>query len=142
MSSNSNTNIQWHWQPNNDTVAPIAVVAWHEVIGHLITHLLTNQNSYDLSQYQLVKGNDFIVIIGQSSLLPWVDGVQYAMFDKQEPGLWLPCHAKPSIATSLLAKAIFHQFKCESALLWDQPKVVIPLNQKWPLTKELLEYEL
>lgn len=136
------TNIQWHWQPNNDTVAPIAVVAWNDVVTSLFNHLLAEQNNNDLSQYQFVRGDDFVVIIGQSSLLPWVDGVQYAMFDSHEPRLWLPCHAKPSISVSLLAKAILHKFGCEPVLLWDQPKVIIPLKQMWPLTKEFLEYEL
>ncbi|OCG42150.1 hypothetical protein A9G25_04245 [Gilliamella sp. Bif1-4] len=99
-------------------------------------------NKYDLSQYQFVKGTDFLVIIGKTSLLPWVDGVQYAMFDRQEPRLWLPCHAKPSISPILLAKAICHKFERELVLLWDQPKAVIPLERQWPLTKEFLEHAI
>jgi hypothetical protein len=136
----SDTYIQWHWQLNNDPVVPVAVVAWNDVVPRLFNHLRQNLSKYDLSKYQFVKSDNFVVIIGESSLLPWVNGVQYAMIDSQEPRLWLPCHAKPSISLFLLAEAIGYKFKCEQMLLWDQPKAVIPLAKKWPLTKEFLEY--
>lgn len=135
----SNINIPWRWQINNDPITPLAVVAWYDVVPRLFNHFRQNLSKYDLSKYQFVKGDSFVVIIGKSSLLPWVDGVQYAMFDSQEPRLWLPSHAKPSISTSLLAKAVCHRFSREPVLLWDHPKVVIPLDRQWPLTKEFLQ---
>lgn len=138
----SHSYIQWHWQSNNDAITPVAVVAWHDVVRRLLIHLNQNLHKYDLSKYQFVKGDNFIVIIGEPSLLPWIDGVQYAMFDSQEPQLWLPCHAKPSISSTLLARAINYKFKFNHILLWNDPQMVIPLEKKWSLTKEFIAYAL
>lgn len=134
------TFIDWHWQPNNELKTPVAVIAWYDTVKQLLFYLLQNSADCDLAQFQFVKGENFIVIIGQSSQLPWVDGVQYAMSDSQEPQLWLPCHVKPSISTTLLSKAISYKFAHQHVLIWDNPRVVIPLDRKWPLTKEFLAY--
>ncbi|MFQ1054263.1 hypothetical protein ACFX2V_04280 [Gilliamella apicola] len=135
--------INWHWQPNEDeAITPIAVVAWHETVKHLLTHLSKNLDKFDLTKFQFVKGDHFIIIIGPSSQLPWVDGVQYAMVDNQTPLLWLPCHAKPSVPSLLLADAIANKFDHKHVLLWDRPQAIIPLSFSWPLTKEFIQYAL
>ena len=139
---NNKSLINWHWQLNTEAVIPVAVVAWHETVPRLLIYLLKNQDKYDLQKFKFVKGEDFIIIIGPESQLPWVDGVQYAMVDSQAPQLWLPCHAKPSISTLLLANAIANKFTHKHVLLWDHPKMVIPLGVSWPLTKEFLEYAI
>ena len=87
----------------------------------------------------MVTNKDVIVLIGQQSFLPWVDGIQYAISCVSEPRLWLPSHRQPSVPIELLASTLYQQYQQAPLLLWHQPKVIVPLNKPQIVTQTRLK---
>lgn len=53
-----------------------------------------------------VAGDDLLVVLGDESALPWIDGVTYLGRDESAPDLLLPTALAPSVPASLLEAAI------------------------------------
>lgn len=131
--------IEWQWLPSNNTPCICAVVAWYDIAQKLISHLLERVDESNYSHLQLVISEDVIILSGEASYLPWIDGIGYATIYPNEQRLWLPSNVLPSVALDLLAEAFYQRYQIAPLLLWNKPKTVIPLNNMQPVTKYLLE---
>lgn len=60
----------------------------------------------ELTTLRGVVTTDAIVVLGEPSALPWVDGVTYLRVSEGEPSVLLPTFARTSIPESVWARAI------------------------------------
>jgi len=125
----SNNQVKWQWLNSPKTPNICAALAWDHARSALIYHLLHNVEKNIYKQLQIVLHHDVVVLIGDKEFLPWVDGIQYAGYDDIEPRLWRPTHRVPSVETSLLADSLCYRYEQEPLLIWDSPKVIIPINK-------------
>lgn len=130
--------IKWQWQDSQKIPNICAAVAWYDVRLILLKYLLHHSDMAKEKQLQILSHNDVIIVIGESHLLPWVDGIRYAGYDDIEPRLWLPSHRIPSVPISLLSEALQLRHMQSPLLVWDNPKVILPINQAQIINLPLL----
>lgn len=133
--------ISWHWQVNHASQRIGAAVAWYQVRVTLLNHLL-NLDKEQYTQLQMVTNNDVVVILGEQSSLPWVDGIQYASCNESDSRLWLPSHLIPSVPVRLLADAFYQRYHQAPLLVWHLPQAIIPLDKPQTVTRARLKYLL
>ncbi|MDC0670815.1 bpX5 domain-containing protein [Nannocystis radixulma] len=93
------------WSPRAIPLAPAAVVASGPVAARLADRLLTFADDV-LLRLRGVAGRDLLVLTGESSDLPWLDGVDYLGRDPLAPGLYIPTTLEPAPAAPLLERAL------------------------------------
>lgn len=130
--------INWQWMDHVKTNRVCAALAWYNTRLALVNYLLNHVNESQYKQLQLVSSQDVIILIGSENQLPWVDGIQYAGYDDEEPRLWRPSHKIPNIPQPLLADSLCQHHQHTPILIWDSPKVLIPLNDAQIVDKILL----
>ena len=71
-----------------------------------------------------------LVILGEETQLPWVDGVVYLGHDSGAPSLLFPTNLEPSVPAALLERSLaaVHNHTGPVALLLDAPAIV-PLSE-------------
>lgn len=130
--------ISWQWANGSKPQHVCAALAWHNTRLILVNYLLNNVDENQYKQLQIISNSDVIVLIGHQDRLPWFDGIQYAGYDDIEPRLWRPSHKIPNIPLPLLADSLCNYHKHTPILIWDFPKVLIPLDQAQFVDKPLL----
>ncbi|MBZ5714481.1 hypothetical protein, partial [Nannocystis pusilla] len=93
------------WSPRPIPLAPAAVAASGPVAARLADRLLTLADDV-LLRLRGVAGRDLVVLTGESSDLPWLDGVDYLGRDPLAPGLYIPTTLEPAPAAALLERAL------------------------------------
>lgn len=93
------------WSPRAIPLAPVAVVASGPLAARLADRLLTFADDV-LLRLRGVAGRDLVVLTGESSDLPWLDGVDYLGRDPLAPGLYIPTTLEPAPAAPLLERAL------------------------------------
>ena len=59
-----------------------------------------------LHELRGAAGDDVLVVLGATEVLPWVDGVNYLGRDPDAPRLLLPTMVRPAIAADAFERAI------------------------------------
>jgi hypothetical protein len=112
------------WRPRFTPLVPLAVAARGRAATTLARRLLTDPDS--LSQYKAVAASGLLVVLGEETRLPWVDGVVYLGHESHCPSLLFPTNLEPSVPAALLERALAvarHQ-NGPVALLLDPPAIV------------------
>lgn len=67
---------------------------------------LTELDDDALARLTAVAGAQLLVVLGESSALPWVDGVTYLGRDEAAPELLMPTALEPTVPAAVLEAAI------------------------------------
>lgn len=112
------------WQPRFTPLVPVGVAARGISATRLANRLLRDPDS--LSHYKAVGAPGLLVILGEETQLPWVDGVVYLGHDSQSPSLLFPTNLEPSVPAALLERSLaaVHNQTGPVALLLDPPSII------------------
>lgn len=137
-----NAVLEWHARStamDAPTPQPVALVAQHRVARAVLLRLCTLEAA-DMARLSVSATMDFLLLTGPPELWPWADGVQYCAPAADAPGLWLPTHRVPTIASDLLYAALCKRVGSSPLLLWHEPEQIFPLNETVNLTPALLQW--
>jgi len=129
--------LPWQWCPVSEVATPRAAVAWG-VAARQLHQRLTQLDEAQRASLQATANRDVLIVLGEASELPWVDGVAYAAPSVAAPALWLPLHWQPDVPEDLLGRALERQYGRKPLLLWREPSTVVPLDRQLPLSARLL----
>ncbi len=129
--------ITWTWRPVAAAAAPRAAVG-HGVAATRLLARLAALPEDRRSALTATGTADWLVVIGASDDLPWVEGVRYAAPGAASPALWLPTHVEPTAPPDLLWRALEARHGRGPLLLWNEPAAVLPLDRQLPATDALL----
>ena len=93
------------WRPRSAPLEPVGMAARGEAARALARRLLARSDE-DLARLTGVAGQDLILVLGDSALLPWVEGAAYLGRDARAPSLLLPTNREPTVPLSLLERAL------------------------------------
>lgn len=102
------------WSDREPPLIACAVAAWGEVAQRLANHLLELDHTA-MGRLSGVAGTNSIVLLGDETNLPWVDGSLYLGRDPLAPALLLPTRIEPTVpAANLLERALLKRFSRSS----------------------------
>jgi hypothetical protein len=129
--------IEVAWRPRLIPLPPVGAVAQGSAAIKLAHRLL--QAPDELPKFKGVSAPGLLVILGEETLLPWVDGVSYLGRDSQSPSLFLPTNFEPTVPLSLLERSLLikHTNISPCAVILNPP-LLIPLSEARPLAREAL----
>lgn len=118
------------WQIDAEPPAPRGLVASGKVANALLAVL--RQHLEPPAPWQLCAAPELLVVLGNSSVLPWVDGGVYVAPRAHAPSLWLPTTEHPRMPLDLVERAALRRGAGPLLLLRD-PAVLLPLGsaQAW-----------
>ena len=125
------------WRPRFTPLVPVGVAARGTAATSLAHRLMRDPDS--LSNFKAVGAPGLLVILGEESQLPWVDGVVYLGHDAESPSLLFPTSLEPSVPAALLERSLTatHKLRGPCALLLDPPAIV-PLSEARTLARASL----
>lgn len=129
------------WRPRSAPLEPVGMAARGEAARALVRRLLARSDA-ELAKLTGVAGEDLIVLLGDSALLPWVEGASYLGRDARAPSLLLPTNREPTVPLplverSLIARAGRLQAEPPLAVLLDPPLLASVLEAR-PLVRRRL----
>lgn len=93
------------WRPRSAPLEPVGMAVRGEAARALARRLLARSDE-DLARLTGVAGQDLIVLLGDSALLPWVEGAAYLGRDARAPSLLLPTNREPTVPLPLVERAL------------------------------------
>ena len=93
------------WRPRSAPLEPVGMAARGEAARALARRLLARSDE-DLARLTGVAGQDLILLLGDSALLPWVEGAAYLGRDARAPSLLLPTNREPTVPLPLVERAL------------------------------------
>jgi MoxR-vWA-beta-propeller ternary system protein len=120
------------WRPRPVPLDPVGVAARGEAARRLAQRLLARGDEA-LARLSGVAGPDLIVLLGEASALPWVEGAAYLGRDAHAPSLLLPTNREPGVPLPLLERALL----ARAARLQTEPPLAVLLDP--PLLASALE---
>lgn len=93
------------WTPRPCPLSVRAVVATGAA-ARALGRRVADLDEEALQSLTAVAGDDVFVVLGNSSALPWIDGVIYLGRDEAAPDLLLPTAVAPTIPAALLEAAV------------------------------------
>ena len=133
------------WRPRSAPLEPVGMAARGEAARALARRLLARSDE-DLARLTGVAGQDLILLLGDSALLPWVEGAAYLGRDARAPSLLLPTNREPTVPLPLVERALVIRaghLKAEPplAVLLDPPLLASVLEAR-PLVRRRLQFLL
>lgn len=129
------------WSDREPPLAACAIAACGDVARDLARHLLELDRTA-MGRLSGVAGKNTLVLLGEETTLPWVDGVLYLGRDPLAPALLLPTRIEPAVpAANLFERALLHRFsklKPPLAILPDT-LTVISCYEASPITRSRIE---
>jgi hypothetical protein len=130
------------WRPRSAPLEPVGMAARGEAARALARRLLARSDE-DLARLTGVAGQDLILLLGDSALLPWVEGAAYLGRDARAPSLLLPTNREPTVPLPLVERALVIRaghLKAEPplAVLLDPPLLASVLEAR-PLVRRRLQ---
>jgi len=101
----SDDRIRLDWAPRTTPLIARGVAA-AGAVARVLAHKLAALDDAALGALVAVANAEVIVVLGEASALPWVDGVSYLGRDDAAPDLLLPTAALPSVPPAVLQAAI------------------------------------
>src|SRR4051812_11035522 len=92
-------------RPREHALTPCAALAWADAVPALLTRL-AELDPARLAQLRAVHGSRFLLLLGESDALPWVDGLTFLGKDEGAPRLLLPPTHTPSVPSALFEHAL------------------------------------
>ncbi len=129
--------MKWVWKKRNITGEPQGLIGFGDTKIKLAKRLLAEQEDM-LRTIYAVSAPECLIIFGDKSWLPWVTNISYICRSIETPDLWLPTVSTPNISHSLLLQRIQNDTGKTSVLIWPDPKLVIPLNRQYFLSRDYL----
>ena len=132
------TSFEWRWRPRTEALPAQAAVAWGAAARTLHARLRQFEPEQQAG-LSATASRELLIVVGEGSALPWVDGVAYAGPCNEVPGLWFPTLEVPDLPADLIARSLqrHHQGR-QPLLLWARPEAVLPLDRLLPLSPALL----
>lgn len=93
------------FSPRADILDPVAVAGVGRAARALANRLLRSTDAR-LQGLRGAAGDDLLVVLGETSALPWADGVAYLGRDPDAPRLLVPTTVRPDIALDVLERAV------------------------------------
>jgi len=130
------------WRPRPVPLDPVGVAARGEAAKRLAQRLLARSDEA-LARLSGVASPDLVVLLGEASALPWVEGATYLGRDAHAPSLLLPTNREPGVPLpllerALLARAAHLQVEPPLAVLLDPPLLASALEAR-PLVRSRLQ---
>ncbi len=129
--------IPWQWRPVADAAAPRAAVGQGIAASRLLARLAALPPARRAA-LTATGSADWLVVLGPTDDLPWVEGVRYAAPCAVCPALWLPTHCAPTVPADLLWRALEARHRRGPLLLWNEPPAVLPLDRQLPVDEALV----
>ena len=129
--------LSWQWRPVVDAALPRAAVGH----GAAALRLLARLAALPAARRAALTATgtaDWLIVLGPTDDLPWVEGVRYAAPCAASPALWLPTHCEPTAPVDLLWRALERRHQRAPLLLWPEPFAVLPLDRQLPADDTLL----
>ena len=129
--------IPWQWRPVADAAPPRAAVGQGVVARRLLARLA----ALPLARRAALTATgtaDWLIVLGPTDDLPWVEGVRYAAPCAAAPALWLPTHCAPTAPADLLWRALEARHRRTPLLLWPDPAALLPLDRQLPADDALV----
>ncbi len=126
------------WIPRQTPLTAMAVVTKQPVAAQLVSKLLLRIDK-ELSELKGCYAGDYVVIIGDESMLPWINGAVYFGKDPDAPSLLMPTHSKPTVHTGLVEKAFSKLTAKGRIIIMPDDAVVIPILKALPLDTNALK---
>jgi hypothetical protein len=101
----SSERVPVRWGPRAEPLEPLAVVGEGDVALALARRVLSETDAR-LATWSGVAGTGVLILLGPADSLPWVDGAVYLGKDSAAPSLLMPCALAPSVAASMLERAL------------------------------------
>ena len=129
--------ISWTWRAATDAPAPRAAVG-HGLAAQRLLARLAALPAARRESLAATGTADWLVVLGPTDDLPWVEGVRYAAPSAANAALWLPTHLQPAAPADLLWRALETRHARAPLLLWPEPAAVLPLDRQLPASDALL----
>jgi len=117
----------WGWRPSTAERKAAAAVAWGDVATSLHARIATF-SAAEQERLQATASRHGLIICGEESALPWVEGVGYAAPCLQAPGLWVSTLEEPDVPADLLHMALVRRCEPGPLLLWRRPLILLSLG--------------
>ena len=129
--------IPWQWRPVAEAAPPRAAVGQGIAASRLLARLAAMPPARRAA-LTATGSADWLVVLGPTDDLPWVEGVRYAAPSAVCPALWLPTHCAPTAPADLLWRALEARHRRAPLLLWNEPAAVLPLDRQLPADDALV----
>lgn len=129
------------WSDREPPLVPCAVVAGKDAARRLAERLLAMDDTA-LARLSGVASQTHLVVLGEESDLPWVDGVSYLGQDPRAPSLLLPTQIEPVVpAANLFERALRKRFANLSPPLAILPETftVISCHRALRISRDAIE---
>lgn len=127
------------WTAREAALAPSGLVCTGAATPQLLASL-GRRAPAELARLSAVATRSLLVVLGANELLPWIDGVRYCAPAPAAPQLWLPTHLVPGLPADLLQANLVARAGRSPVLLWNEPEMLLPLDQATALTPALLDW--
>jgi hypothetical protein len=96
------------FSPRADVLDPVAVAGLGPAARALANRLLRLTDE-QLRELRGAAGDNLLIVLGETSSLPWADGVAYLGRDPDAPRLLVPTMVRPDIGLDVFERAIARQ---------------------------------
>jgi hypothetical protein len=126
------------WSPRPEPLVALAVAGVGPVALRLARRAL-GADEKQLSAWAGVAGPEVLVLLGETSSLPWVDGAVYLGREPAAPSLLLPCALAPDVAPALLERALVARASAGTPLaVLPRSGQLIPVGAARPVSRDTL----
>ncbi|MDC0712634.1 hypothetical protein POL68_29490 [Stigmatella sp. ncwal1] len=126
------------WRPRPEPLAALAVGGVGPVALALARRALA-ADEQQLTAWSGVAGPGVLLLLGETHVLPWVEGAVYLGRDPAAPSLLLPCVLAPDVAPVLLERALARQAVAEGPLaVLPRSGHLVPVGSARPVAREVL----
>lgn len=126
------------WEPRAEPLTPVAVAVHGSYCAALVKRLLARDDEA-LSGLKGLASSKLVLILGQSTQLPWVAGCEYLGKDAQAPSLLLPTHSLPQLGSALLEQALRTRFTQMPLAVLPGLSTCVPVSGARQLDREYLQ---
>jgi hypothetical protein len=128
-----------NWETRAQPLTPVGAGARGRSAIALGLRLLKYSDD-ELAQLKGVVGEETMVVLGATELLPWVDGIVYLGRNDSSSSLLLPTTYVPNVHVSLLENALLARHKGHAPLVvFLNPTAVVSVAKALPVQRNALQ---
>lgn len=135
------TSLPVRWRPRAVPLTACGVIARGEA-ARALGRQLARWSDLRLAAVRGCAGGDALVLLGEESALPWIDGASYLGRDPGVPGWLVPTSVAPDAPMPIFAEALARRLP--SAGAWaiargDEGLIAVALAAVAPISRERLQ---